>query len=329
MAESSEWRVLKNGSRIHSTARVHPDAVIGKGVEIGPDAGVGQGAKIGDNVTVGGGAQLHSGVSVGSFASIGEDTTVRSGAQVGGGTDIGRDSIVGGDAKIEPYCRVGPEVNIGPGAKLYGGAQLGEGAHLGSKGIVFSRGSIGREAFVGANSWVGTDSKVAPNAKVPQSVRLGDRVTVSEGARFAGSGVVRVPTTFVQKYTPRAPLKPSGAPEPASGRGRPAAAGDRRDSVRNKWAFWLNSSAAWNTMRSMSRICKIQYPKPHFMDRAVKTVAYLRVRVSTPQQDVRSQRLAILEYARTHDIRIDDFIEATASGQASEKRRRLDDLTNA
>ena len=31
-------------------------------------------------------------------------------------------------------------------------------------------------------------------------------------------------------------------------------------------------------------------------------------------QDVRSQRLAILEYARTQDIRIDDFIEATASG---------------
>ncbi len=53
----------------------------------------------------------------------------------------------------------------------------------------------------------------------------------------------------------------------------------------------------------------------------MKTVAYLRV--STPQQDVRSQRLAILEYARKHDfLRIDDFIEATASGQASEKRRR-------
>ena len=59
----------------------------------------------------------------------------------------------------------------------------------------------------------------------------------------------------------------------------------------------------------------------------MKTVAYLRV--STPQQDVSSQRLAILEYARTHDIRIDDFIEATASGQASEKRRRLDELTSA
>ena len=51
-----------------------------------------------------------------------------------------------------------------------------------------------------------------------------------------------------------------------------------------------------------------------------RTVAYLRV--STPQQDVSSQRLAILEYAQKHDLHIDDFIEATASGQASEKRRR-------
>ena len=42
----------------------------------------------------------------------------------------------------------------------------------------------------------------------------------------------------------------------------------------------------------------------------MKTVAYLRV--STAQPDVRSQRLAILEYARKHDFRIDDFIEATA-----------------
>ena len=67
-------------------------------------------------------------------------------------------------------------------------------------------------------------------------------------------------------------------------------------------------------------------PEAVFHGQAVKTVAYLRV--STAQQDVRSQRLAILEYARKHDFRIDDFIEATASRQASEKRRRLDELMN-
>ena len=63
-------------------------------------------------------------------------------------------------------------------------------------------------------------------------------------------------------------------------------------------------------------------PEAVFLGQAVKSVAYLRV--STAQQDVRSQRLAILKYARKHDFRIDDFIEATASGQASEKRRWLD-----
>ena len=69
--------------------------------------------------------------------------------------------------------------------------------------------------------------------------------------------------------------------------------------------------------------------KAVFHGQAVKTVAYLRV--STAQQDVRRQRLAILEYARKHDFRIDDFIEPTASASfaliggprcGSEKLRR-------
>ncbi len=49
----------------------------------------------------------------------------------------------------------------------------------------------------------------------------------------------------------------------------------------------------------------------------MKAVAYLRV--STAQQDAGSQRLAILEHARKHGFRIDDFVEATARGQASAK----------
>ena len=67
-------------------------------------------------------------------------------------------------------------------------------------------------------------------------------------------------------------------------------------------------------------------PEAIFHGQAVKTVAYLRV--STAQQDVRSQRIAIREYARKHDFRIDDFIEATASEQVPEKRQRLDGLIN-
>ena len=44
-------------------------------------------------------------------------------------------------------------------------------------------------------------------------------------------------------------------------------------------------------------------PEDAFHGQAVKTVAYLRV--STAQQDVRSQRLAILEYARKQGYQAD------------------------
>ena len=67
-------------------------------------------------------------------------------------------------------------------------------------------------------------------------------------------------------------------------------------------------------------------PEAAFHSQAAKTVAYLRVSIA--YQDVRSQRLAILKYVRKHGFRIDDFIEATASGQVPEKRQRLDGLIN-
>ena len=56
----------------------------------------------------------------------------------------------------------------------------------------------------------------------------------------------------------------------------------------------------------------------------MKNLAYHRV--STAHQDVRSQRLAVLEYGRKRGFRIDRFIEAKALGRASKKHRRLDDL---
>ena len=74
---------------------------------------------------------------------------------------------------------------------------------------------------------------------------------------------------------------------------RDVGVGDRHGAVRHKRQFWPNSSAAWNRTRFMFRICPIKHPKAAFHGQAVKCVASRRV--STAQQDVRSQRLAILE----------------------------------
>jgi len=55
-----------------------------------------------------------------------------------------------------------------------------------------------------------------------------------------------------------------------------------------------------------------------------KTIAYIRA--STDKQEVNNQRLEILEYARKHDLKIDDFIQVTMSSKRTTKQRRIDEM---
>ena len=56
----------------------------------------------------------------------------------------------------------------------------------------------------------------------------------------------------------------------------------------------------------------------------MKTLAYLRVSKDT--QDVRNQKLAILEFAQQEQIPVDQFVEITVSSRKSTKERRIDQL---
>jgi DNA invertase Pin-like site-specific DNA recombinase len=56
----------------------------------------------------------------------------------------------------------------------------------------------------------------------------------------------------------------------------------------------------------------------------MRTIAYLRV--SRDSQDVNNQKLAILEFVQSQDMKIDDFIEVTVSSRRSPKERKIDQL---
>lgn len=58
----------------------------------------------------------------------------------------------------------------------------------------------------------------------------------------------------------------------------------------------------------------------------MKTYAYIRV--STDKQDANNQRLEILEYARRHDLKVNEFIEITISSRQTSKERRIDELVS-
>lgn len=55
-----------------------------------------------------------------------------------------------------------------------------------------------------------------------------------------------------------------------------------------------------------------------------KTIAYLRA--STDKQDLKNQKLEILEYARKKDIKVDEFVEITISSRKTSKQRRVDEV---
>lgn len=55
-----------------------------------------------------------------------------------------------------------------------------------------------------------------------------------------------------------------------------------------------------------------------------RTIGYCRV--STSGQAVDNQRLAILEYGRKHNVKVDDFISIEISSRKDKKKRRIDEL---
>ncbi len=54
----------------------------------------------------------------------------------------------------------------------------------------------------------------------------------------------------------------------------------------------------------------------------MRTIAYLRV--SKDSQDLKNQRLAILDFARQEHLEIDEFMELSVSAKRSPKERKLD-----
>jgi len=61
-----------------------------------------------------------------------------------------------------------------------------------------------------------------------------------------------------------------------------------------------------------------------FVDRCMKTIAYLRV--STGSQDLANQKLVLLDHARQERFAFDRFIEAQASSRKGRDRMRIDEL---
>ncbi|MCK6592290.1 MAG: acyl-ACP--UDP-N-acetylglucosamine O-acyltransferase [Polyangiaceae bacterium] len=148
---------------IHPTAVIHPDAVLGEGVEVGPHAVIGRGAGLGDGCYVG-------------------PSSVIEHVEMGRGNHISSHVRIGGEPQVVPRPADARRVLIGDGNTF-------------REGVTVSRGTrgdtvIGSGCYFMANSHVGHDCTVGDRVTLVNGALLGGHVEVGDGAILSGNAVV-------------------------------------------------------------------------------------------------------------------------------------------
>ncbi|MBI4601358.1 MAG: UDP-3-O-(3-hydroxymyristoyl)glucosamine N-acyltransferase [Planctomycetes bacterium] len=187
---------------------VSPQAVLGKGVELGPGVGIGPMVYIGDGVRIGRGTEVHPGVTVGRGATIGEDCVLHSGVHVYHETAIGNRVIIhsgavlgadgfgfvqekapGVDSESEEPLRhrkvrqvgrvvIEDDVEIGANTTIDRAALHETRVRRGTK--------IDDLVMIGHNCTVGRHCILVAQAGISGSTTLGDYVTIAGQAGIAG-----------------------------------------------------------------------------------------------------------------------------------------------
>ncbi len=175
------------GTRIHETAIVHPDAELGEGVEVGPYAMIAGTVRIGDRTTVGPRATLEGHTTIGeeceiftgavigsvtqdkkydggtSYLRIGNRNKIREYVTINPGTKEGTETLIGDDTLIMAYahvahdCVIGNQVTLANAATLAGHVIIEDRAILGGLSAVHQFVRIGSLAIVGGCSKVVQD----------------------------------------------------------------------------------------------------------------------------------------------------------------------------
>ncbi len=149
-------------SNIHSTAIIHPSAVLGNGVSIGPNSVVG------------------AGVRIGAFTEIGSNALIEPGVTLGGNCRIFHGAALGGPPQIANFKDVPSSVEIGDGSVVREYVTI----HRGGKENSVTR--VGKNCMLMAYSHVGHDCEVGDNVILVNYAGLSGHATVGEHAFISG-----------------------------------------------------------------------------------------------------------------------------------------------
>jgi len=180
--------MINSSAKIHPTAIVHENAIIGKNVEIGPYTIIGSDVEIGDNcwiaphVVIKGPTKMGQGNKIFQFASVGEDcqdlkyngeltfleigdnnvfrescTIHRGTAQDQGTTRIGNNNLLMAYVHVAHDCILGDNIILSNNATLAGHTKLANHVIIGGLSALHQFTRVGEYAMIGGCSAVNKD----------------------------------------------------------------------------------------------------------------------------------------------------------------------------
>ena len=177
-------------SNIHSTAVVHPDAKIGKGVIIGP------GAVIGENVTIGDGTKIGANVVVGGWTTIGQRCEIYPGAAVG---------LEPQDLKFKgekSFCNIGDETVIREGVTISRATGEGEETRVGNNCLFQACTHVAHNCIVGNNVIMSNCAGLAGHVIVEDRVVIGGIAGIHQFVKIGRNAMVGGMAKVVQDIPP-------------------------------------------------------------------------------------------------------------------------------
>jgi UDP-N-acetylglucosamine acyltransferase len=176
-------------NRIHPTAIISPDAVLGDNVEVGPYAFIDANVAIGDNckihphaviysyVKIGSGCEIFPGAVVGaipqdlkydgevSYVEIGDNVTIRECATINRGTRASGKGVtrIGNDTLVMSYVHVAHDCNVGNHCILVsfvglaGETDVDDWAIIGGSTVAHQFSHIGAHAMIGGGFRISKD----------------------------------------------------------------------------------------------------------------------------------------------------------------------------
>ncbi len=187
--------------------RIHPTAIVGKGVSLGGGCHVGAHSVLEGRVKVGRSCFIAENVTIQGKVTLGEECFVGQNSVIGFPTRDSIEKIMKGAKTSEVIApvRIGDEVSIRTNCTIYEGVSLGSKVRFGHNVMVREDVSVGEETLLGTNSVVDGHSNIGSHVSIQSGVYV---CTYTEVEDYVFLGPNCVMTN--DKYVMQSPFKLKG-----------------------------------------------------------------------------------------------------------------------